>query len=150
MYTETYLHNMFVDFRQRAPCTAPPISVSLSRSSGSKRRKAIIGHLKYIFCLGGWKYHFRSRRPIANVVFSASLGKKKIVYVPWDQIKNASNRMFVTPTFGSITIYMRSGTFFTFTPYRCVIYYFIWFSISDPIIQDFRTSYCTPLFVINK
>ena len=34
---------------------------------------------KIIFCLVGRKYHFRSRRPIANVVFSASLDKK-IVY----------------------------------------------------------------------
>ena len=31
------------------------------------------------FCLVGRKYHFRSRRPIANLVFSASLDKK-IVY----------------------------------------------------------------------
>ena len=29
--------------------------------------------------------------------------------------------MFVTLALGSI--YMRSGTFFTFTPYRCVMYY---------------------------
>ena len=29
------------------------------------------------FCLVDRKYHFRSRRPIANVVFSASLDKKK-------------------------------------------------------------------------
>ena len=33
----------------------------------------------YFFCLVGRKYHFGSRRPIANVVFSASLDKK-IVY----------------------------------------------------------------------
>ena len=33
----------------------------------------------FFFCLVGRKYHFRSQRPIANVVFSASLDKK-IVY----------------------------------------------------------------------
>ena len=44
-------------------------------------------------------YHFRNRRPIANV-FSVSPGKK-IVYAPWEQIKNASDRMFVTFAFGS-------------------------------------------------
>ena len=33
------------------------------------------------FCLVGRKYHFRFRRPIANIVFSAS---------QWEQIKNAT------------------------------------------------------------
>ena len=32
----------------------------------------------YDFCLAGRKNHFRSRRPIAKVVFSASLGKKNV------------------------------------------------------------------------
>ena len=39
---------------------------------------------------------------------------KKIVYAPREQIKNDSDRMFVTLTFD---LHMRSGTFFTFTPY---------------------------------
>ena len=48
-------------------------------------RRLQFSRLKYclvyslFFCLVGRKYHLRSRRPIANVVFSASLDKK-IVY----------------------------------------------------------------------
>ena len=51
-----------------------------------------------LFCLAG-QYHFRSQRPIANVVFTASPGKK-MVYAPREQMKNASDRMFVTMAFG--------------------------------------------------
>ena len=65
----------------------------------------------------GRKYHLRSRRPITNVVFSASLDKKIRILTMRAKVKNASDRMFA--------IYMRSGAFFTFATYRCVIYYFI-------------------------
>ena len=41
----------------------------------------------------GRKYHFRSRRLIANIEFSASLDKK-VVYAPWKQIKNALDLAF--------------------------------------------------------
>ena len=58
---------------------------------------------------------------IANVVFSASLGKK-IVYAPWEQMKNASDRMFVTLAFGlgDNLHAIRDIRYF----YSCVIYYF--------------------------
>ena len=41
----------------------------------------------YYFCLACWKYHFRSRRLIANVVFSAS-PDKKIVYYTTREVKS--------------------------------------------------------------
>ena len=61
--------------------------------------------LSSFFCLADRKCHFCSRRPIAKVVFSASPGKK-IVYAPREQIKNASDHMFVTLGFGSGDNYM--------------------------------------------
>ena len=81
------------------------------------------------FCLASQKYHFRSRRPITKVVFSASLGKKT-VYAPSalercapckEQNKIVSNRTFVNCRLGWQIICHLMHSLLLFP--RCVIYY---------------------------
>ena len=51
---------------------------------------------------------------------------KKIVYAPWKQIKKASVVCLSPWSSARVTIYMRAGTFFSFTPQVCNLLFFFY------------------------
>ena len=90
----------------------------------------------YYFCLLGRKYHFRSRRQIANVVFSASPGKQNRTLA---EVKNVF--------FYNISVYYCSFLYF-FVNF-CIILYitvnFVYFS--DKITEMYKkVQKCTEIY----